>query len=148
MNIFSKNMVDKETVRTKLIRISEYLDELMPFLAHDNQTLKTSKEKLRNVERIFQLIVDESCDINAHIIAERGYELPEDYRGSFVILGQKNVLPLPFAEKISDSVGLRNRIVHRYEKMDIDRMLNDIKQNIGDYTEYIRNIKNLLDAEK
>ena len=65
-----------------------------------------------------------------------------------MILGQKNVLPLPFAEKISDSVGLRNRIVHRYEKMDIDRMLNDIKQNIGDYTEYIRNIKNLLDAEK
>ncbi|KKU77056.1 MAG: hypothetical protein UY03_C0021G0014 [Parcubacteria group bacterium GW2011_GWA2_47_64] len=141
-------MVDKETVSKKLTRISEYLDELMPFLAYDNHTLKTNKEKLRNVERIFQLIVDEACDINSHIIAEKNFELPDDYRGSFTILGQRLVLPLQFAEKIGVSVGLRNGIVHRYEKMDVDRMLNDIRQNIGDYTEYVRHIKNVLDKEK
>ena len=50
------------------------------------------------------------------------------------------IMPSAFAEKISESVGLRNGIVHQYEKIETDRMLNDIRNNIGDYVEYVKYI--------
>ena len=45
---------------------------------------------------------------------------------------------MEFALKIAPSVGLRNLIVHKYGKVDLKRMVDDIKANIGDYTEYLK----------
>ncbi|MDO8575501.1 MAG: DUF86 domain-containing protein [bacterium] len=128
--------------------ISGYLSEIEPFLKYTNEEIKTDKSKLRNIERLFQLIVDTAIDINSHIISEMNMETPEEYRGTFIMLGKNSILPYPFAEKISGSVGLRNNLIHQYEKIDADRALNDIKNNISDYVEYIKIIKVFVDSKK
>jgi uncharacterized protein YutE (UPF0331/DUF86 family) len=130
--------IDEETVKDKLTMISEYIAELEPFLRFSNQEIKDDKSKLRNVERLLQLIVDEAVDVNSHLIAELNLESPREYRGTFIVLGKNAILPAPFAEKISESVGLRNGIVHQYEKIETDRMLDDIRNNIADYVEYVK----------
>ena len=125
-------------IEKKLDLIVGYLSELFPIISLDNATIKNNKEKLRAVERLLQIIVDTAVDINTHIIAEENFESPDTYRGTFIVLGDKNVLPKEFSNKISDSVGLRNAVMHQYEKVDVDRMLNDIRNNIDDYKEYVR----------
>ena len=141
-------MLDTITITNKLDGMRSYLSELQPLLVHDNEAIKNDLTFLRSIERLLQLIVDAAIDINTSIIASMELEGPDDYAGTFVIASRSGAFPVDFAEKISKSVGLRNAVVHKYEKVTVDRMLNDIKQNIGDYIEYIKFIKGFLDEKK
>ncbi len=58
---------------------------------------------------------------------------------------ENKILPQDFAKKIAPVVGLRNRLVHRYEKIDSDLMLQSIRKNKGDFKEYIKYIFHFLE---
>ena len=76
--------------------------------------------------------------INTHIIKEERLDTPDDYQSTFTVLAERKIFPMEFALKIAPSVGLRNLIVHKYGRVDIKRMVDDIKNEIGDYVEYIK----------
>ena len=59
-------------------------------------------------------------------------------------LGEHKILAMDFAVAIAPSVGLRNLIIHKYGKVDIKKMVDDIKNNIGQYKEYLENIAEFL----
>lgn len=142
-------MIDKEIIQSKFEYIKKYLKEIHPLLKEDTKVLlnESGQTKLRALERLFQLIVDTALDISTHIIAESDFQIPDDQQSSFIILAKNKVLPYEFAEKIAPSVGLRNRIVHKYddEEMDVKRMIGYIKNNLSDYVEYMKHIKEFIE---
>jgi|SRR3989344_130436 len=137
-------MIEKELIRQKLVDIRNYLRELKPLLDIDSRLLIEDNIKLHAFERLFQLIVDTTIDINTHIITRSDFNVPDDYYNTFIVLAQNNVLPMEFALKIAGSVGLRNMVIHKYGNVDIKRMVDDIKSGISDYTEYMQQIEKFL----
>lgn len=129
-----------ELIASKLADMEGYLGEISVLLAEDRQILLEDLVKLRAVERLFQLIVDTAIDINTHIIAESGFHMEDDYQSTFTTLGMHAILPAEFALKIAPSVGLRNQVVHKYGRVDVKFMLDQIKKEIGDYAIYIKHI--------
>ncbi len=124
--------------------IQGYFRELQPIINNESGNIIENNLKLHTVERLFQLIVDTAIDINTHIIAESDFSVPNDYQSTFIILGENKVIPMNFAVKIAPSVGLRNLIIHRYGRVDLKRMIDDIKNEISDYLEYLKFIDNFL----
>jgi uncharacterized protein YutE (UPF0331/DUF86 family) len=122
-----------------------YYKELESILKDDSRNIIDDNLKLHSVERLFQLIVDISIDMNTHIIIESDFQVPNDYQSMFITLGENKILPMNFAVKISPSVGLRNLIVHKYGKVDIKKMVDDIKNNISQYLEYLKYIGKFLE---
>lgn len=61
-------MIDKLFVETKLSYIQAYFEELEDILVYPDKEIQKDFLKLRALERIFQLIVDEMIDINNHIV--------------------------------------------------------------------------------
>jgi len=137
-------MIDKKLVKNKLADIEGYYKELESVLENSASEIIKDRLKLRSIERLFQLIVDTSIDINTHIIAETDITIPDDYQSTFIILAENNILPMDFALRIAPSVGLRNKVVHKYGKVDLKRMIDDIKNEIGDYLEYMKLINEYL----
>jgi uncharacterized protein YutE (UPF0331/DUF86 family) len=137
-------MIDKELIKDKMADIQGYFKELQPILKEDSKDIIENNLKLHTVERLFQLIVDIAIDINTHIIAESDFNIPNDYQSTFIVLSENKVLPMNFAIKIAPSVGLRNLIVHKYTRVDLKRMIDDIKNEISDYLEYLKFINTLL----
>ncbi len=137
-------MIDKELVKNKMSDIQGYYKELELILAEDARKIIDDNLKLRSAERLFQLIVDAAIDINTHIILESDFSVPNDYQSTFINLAENKIFPMEFALKIAPSVGLRNLIVHKYGKVDLKRMVNDIKNEIGEYLEYLKYINNFL----
>lgn len=137
-------MIDKEIISAKIKDIENYLKELEPILALPNREIASHYEKLRTVERDFQLIVDTILDINSHIIAANKLPISDDYQQTFVILAQKNILSPVLAEKIAPVTGLRNLIVHKYGEVDMERFFNALKDNIYQFDEYVEEIKKLI----
>ena len=138
-------MADQNLVKEKIRNIQEYMNEIKSILVLPDADIVHTVEKLRTLERNFQLIVDEMLDINIHLIKELNLESPDDFQSTFEILGEHNILPKDFAYKIAPVVGLRNKIVHRYEIIDRTLFVNAFKNNYKDFEELLRLIREYLD---
>jgi len=137
-------MLDQNFISKKLNLIKDYLEELEKIIRLDQKEIAGNFVNLRTLERNFQLIVDEMLDINLHIIRELELKSPADFQNTFEILGQAGVLPLEFAVKIAPVVGLRNRIVHRYEQIDRKLFIEQVKKERVDFLEYSKLISEYL----
>ena len=137
-------MLDKNLVDGKLNDIYGYLQELKPLLQEESALILKKTVELHAIERLFQLIVDTAIDINTHIIAESGLIVPDDYQSTFVTLGENKIIDMEFALRIAPAVGLRNLIVHRYEKVNLRKMIDDMKNEISDFVEYLAQIGKFL----
>lgn len=133
-------MIDKDFVKSKIFLIKSYYEELEYILSFSDTEIKKDFVKLRAIERIIQLIVDEVIDINNHFIRYGSFKIPESFQSSFLVLAENNILPESFAKKIAPVVGLRNRLVHRYEKIDLDLLLSLVRKNKEDFIEYVKYI--------
>src|SRR3989344_7024983 len=135
-------MINKDTIKIKLNILRENLSKVKELLNLQDKELRANDISRSAMERYFQLMVDAAVGINEHIISEENLEIPDDYFGTFLILGKAGVLPEEFSETIAPSVGLRNQIIHQYEKIDTDLMLQSIRKNIHQYDEYMALIAN------
>lgn len=137
-------MIDKELIKNKMGDLQSYLQELEPLLGEETSDLIGGNLKLRTVERLFQLIVDTAIDINTHIITESNFAIPDDYQSTFMVLAKNNVMPVAFANQIAPSVGLRNLIVHKYGRVDLKKMIDDVKNEISQYVEYLKYLSDFV----
>jgi uncharacterized protein YutE (UPF0331/DUF86 family) len=137
-------MIDRRFIETKLSYIQAYYHELEGVLGCSDQEIKGDILKLRALERIIQLIVDEIIDINNHIIRYAQLRVPEDFQSAFLILAENKVLPEGFARRMAPVIGLRNRLVHRYEKVDVEILLDTIRKSKDDFKQYVKHILDYL----
>ncbi len=131
--VFSKILIDE-----KRKRIDSYLDEVKTLLDFSVKEILNDFTKLRTLERNFQLIVDEMIDINQHFIKELGLDVSDDLEGTFHILGENKILPEDFVLKIAPVVGLRNRLVHRYEDLDPKIFIESFQKDYSDFEQYLK----------
>ena len=138
-------MLNKDLIKTKMRNVQEYLMEIEPILSLPKDQVVSNIEKLRALERNFQLIVDAMLDINIHFIRELELGSPDDLKSTFVILGERKIIPMDFAQKISPVVGLRNILVHGYEKVDRGLFVDSFQKNRQDFDEYLLLVNSFLD---
>jgi len=131
--VFSKILIDE-----KRKRIDSYLDEVKTLLDFSVKEILNDFTKLRTLERNFQLIVDEMIDINQHFIKELGLDVSDDLEGTFHILGENKILPEDFVLKIAPVVGLRNRLVHRYEDLDPKIFIESFQKDYSNFEQYLK----------
>jgi len=140
-------MVNKNFIKQKLDKIKDYYKELEEVLNLEDKEILKKIFYLRAIERVFQLIVDEMIDINLHLIRNLELSSPQDFQSSFEIIAKKEIIPPEFALKIAPVVGLRNRLVHRYEEIDKKFFLEQIRREKEDFVKYIQYIEAFLEKE-
>lgn len=133
-------MLDKNLLNRKLKLLSEYVDQLEPLVGGDITDIKNDRVLTAAIERYFQLVVDLMIDVNVHVIREGNFGAPDDLQDTFNMIGSHQVIDSAFAEKIAPIVGARNMLVHRYEKLDKDLFLRNLKKNFPDFKRYISEI--------
>ena len=131
---------DKNAVNEKLIKLEEYLQELKDYKPDSFKNYISHKKVKYSVERLLQLIIDLALDINNIIIKSQGGYPASDYFNSFIDLVEFDVFNDEFAQKIAPSTGIRNRLVHEYEKINDKIVYNSIDKTINYYTKYMKNI--------
>lgn len=138
--------INIKIVNYKIGNILIYLKELEPILKQSPRHILDEKnyKDLRTLERNFQLIVDAMIEINSHFIAKLNLQVPEDYTNTFIILGKSKILPFRFVNELAKVVGLRNKIVHKYDIVDMKKFITDLKHESHQFKDYCRHINNYL----
>ena len=138
--------IREQFILDKMAIAKEHLTKARKFFdTMENNQLLQSELHLHTLERYLQLIVDATLDINNHIIKELDLEPAKDLKSTFLILSDNKILEESFAQKISGVVGLRNQIVHQYEKIDNKKFLHDFRKHNLDFDEYFKEMLSFLE---
>lgn len=136
-------MIRPEFVKRKLALISEDLGRLLYFKDMTFSEIASDFVNLAAVERLLERIVTRAIDVNEHLIAELSTGREDKitrltYRETFLWLADLGVCSKTFAEKIAQSAGLRNILVHDYNDVDREILYKSIHSCLQDYHDYVR----------
>lgn len=140
---FSKNFILKKTEE-----IENYLKEICDLFKLEDEKIINNSGNIHIAERLLQLIVDTTIDINQYLIKELKLKTADDFQSTFYILAENNILSKDFAQKIAPIVGLRNRIVHRYDTLNKSLFIKIFRENISDFEKYSQSIMEYLEKNK
>lgn len=136
-------MVDPEKISDRLERLSALLDELLVIKGEGYDSYMASFRVRLATAHAIQLAVQVCLDIGAHLIAEEGLKMPDDYRGVFGAL-KAGGLGDELADRLSAAAGMRNVLVHDYLEVD-DKAVWEALGRLDDLREFSRFAKSQLD---
>lgn len=133
-------------VERKLALLVQYTDELSEVLGQDARDLRGNVQR-RAVERLVQLVVEVSVDVNGILASMNGMSAPATSRRSFEAALDAKAVSEPLVRRFKATyVGLRNRIVHDYDRIDDAIVARSASKLVDDAREYARQVKAYVDS--
>jgi uncharacterized protein YutE (UPF0331/DUF86 family) len=134
-------------INTRLRRLEKALQVLQQSSKLTYEELISNDVLLSAIERNLQVAIECVLDIGNHIIAEKGFESPDDNEDIIRILGNEGIVPSDFAESIKDIAGFRNILVHEYTGIDYGLLHNYLVNRLDDFRKFARYISAYLEKE-
>jgi uncharacterized protein YutE (UPF0331/DUF86 family) len=123
-----------ETINRCIDRINQEFSSDEEFLS--NYTKQDSV--ILNLERLSQATID----IATHIIRVRNLILPNSSREVFDILQNANYITKQTSTNMQKMVGFRNIAVHDYQNLNIEIVINIVKNHLTDFDIFKKEISN------
>ncbi len=79
---------------------------------------------------------EQAIDLANHVIKIQRLGLPKASRESFRILAEHDILNPDLAMRLEKMVGFRNILVHQYQSLEIDIMVDVIENRLDDLLEF------------
>lgn len=136
--------IEWEVLQEKLAALLRYYKELKALEGISWEEYSQNNLYKRTVERLIQLIVEVATDINSMLLKSLDRGPTADYFSSFIELAEAGVIPMEFALEIAPSTGLRNVIVHEYQKIDDRLVYRSIKETLKYYFKYLQLITDYI----
>lgn len=76
----------------------------------------------------FYVAAQACLDLGNHIIAIKGFEIPEKYEDIIATLAKEKVISENSAKSLEGMGGFRNLIAHGYFKIDLNKLYNYLKK--------------------
>ena len=94
------------------------------------------------------LLVQDSIDLAAHLIAARGLGVPTSHRESFEILAKAGLVSRETASDMAALASLRNRIAHTYGDLDPVRLVREAPRGLATAARFLDEIADVIAAIK
>ncbi|MCK5505715.1 MAG: DUF86 domain-containing protein [Thermodesulfovibrionia bacterium] len=110
----------------------------------DNPTLdkyRNAWKEKDSAERNIQKTVEALIDIGKILVAEKKLREPSNNREVFIILEENKIFPSEYISLIDKMIGMRNVIVHSYDRIDDAIIYNVLKKNLSDIIKIAANLK-------
>ena len=79
-----------------------------------------------------QRACEQAIDLANHLVKTRKWGLPKDSRESFQLLADHKVIPADLSDKMIKMIGFRNVLVHEYQQLDLNLMVDVIENHLDD----------------
>ncbi|MBW2525766.1 MAG: DUF86 domain-containing protein [Deltaproteobacteria bacterium] len=139
--------LDHDILRRKLETIVADLRLLEPIAELELDAYLAEPYRRKATERMLQEIVEAAVDINAHVLVQAGKGAPDDLFASFHGMAAAGVLAPELAASLAPSAGLRNRLVHEYDRIDDAIVLAAVGEALALYPQYVAAIEAYLSSD-
>ena len=137
-------MVSELVLAKRLHKLREYVRLLNILRSEPKERFISEPFVYGNAERYLQLAIQTALDIGNHILADRKFKEPDEYRDVIRMLGEHGVIEKDLAARLLPLVGLRNILVHEYMDIDRGRLYESIQNELEDFELFARQVGKLL----
>lgn len=129
-------------IKDKIEEMEEYLADLTEIAPSDFKAYSTNKEKRAACERYFQKIVEAVIDLSFTIAKEKGWKIAESEEEALRVLEDNKLIKNDLYLRLKEAKGMRNFIVHQYDKIDDLRVFEAIANELHrDIREFLKNAR-------
>ena len=83
-----------------------------------------------------QRACEQCIDLANHAIKSRKLGLPKGSKESFLLLSENKIIPKVLSINMEKMVGFRNTLVHQYQQLDTDLMMDVIENHLDDLLDF------------
>ena len=131
-----KMSVDDDYIRKKFFSIRKHVERIKVLI---NLPIKEIEDELDNqvkAERYFEIIAQSIIDICTHIVSRKSVNIPQTYADCMKELAKLKIITNTLAERLSQMVKMRNLVVHQYEIIDHELVINSLRELLDDLKLY------------
>lgn len=120
-----------KSIKLRLRKLDQYIAELEKQRELDLDEFRDDFTAQLAVERALQAAVECCTDIASRLVSTYGLDQPGTQRELFQVLARLGYLDKDYADAMSDMVALRNRLVHLYWDVDVERLYSYLHSDIA-----------------
>lgn len=109
------------------LRKLEEIKKENPSLERYRNSWKDKDSAERNLQKTIEAIID----LGKMLVADKGLREPGNNREVFLILEEKNLFPAEFISLIDKMIGMRNILVHSYDRVDEAVVYGILQKNLS-----------------
>ncbi len=129
-------------------KLERYINELEKQQPITLETFRNDFTRQLAVERAFQSAIESCTDIAAHIVSVYQLGHPQESRHVFRFLIEAGYLDEDFGQAMMAMVGFRNRLVHLYWDVDVERLYQYLQEDVTLLRHYRDLVLQILAAEQ
>lgn len=133
-----------ELLLKKALRVRDRIEKLRQALPSDPTDISRDERTEAFIAFGLFLLIQDSIDLAAHLIAARGLGVPTSHRESFETLTRAGLLSAESASAMAALASLRNRIAHAYGDLDPVRMAREAPHGLDAAAKFLDEISSLL----
>ena len=129
-------MVDETLILRKLAELEEYASQIEGFRAITTKEYREDWKSQRIIERTLQMMIETCVDIAGHIISDQKFRIPDSYADTFRVLSENSIIAANLFKTMEKISKFRNVIVHHYDRVDAEIVVDILRNRIDDFNQY------------
>ncbi|MCQ3980117.1 MAG: hypothetical protein DPW09_42410 [Anaerolineae bacterium] len=122
--------LNENSIRQRLQRLEQYINELEKHRPVTLEMLRNEFTRQLAVEWAFQAAIESCTDIAAHLVSVYQLGHPQESRDVYQFLIDTGYLDRPFGQAMMAMVGFRNRLVHLYWDVDVEKLYQYLQEDL------------------
>ncbi len=137
--------VDIEKVSRYLMEIKERRHDLGRLLGENSDpALLADPWRLRGLKYTLVEMAEAMANTLQHILAKDMGQPVTGYVETILKAGDKGILPPMIVGKLKPFFDFRNSLIHRYWIISDEKLVQLLRENIGDFDDFVESIENYL----
>jgi len=132
--------LDKEKIFNKIQIIEENLKKLLQLRMLSLNDFMADFRNVESAKHLLQTAVEAMIDITTHIIARYRLPTPATSVEAMKLLAGNGIIPSENQERYCEMIRFRNRLVHFYQKVEIEELHQILQNDLPDFEKFIRDI--------
>ena len=137
-------VISKTVIEVRLRKLEECVRRLRQSQGISEEDFLKSYKDQDVVDRNLQLAAEVIFDIANHIIAEKGFELPNSLEETLPILQKHQILSEELGQRLKGLGRFRNLLVHEYLTIDYHRVYSYLQNNLSDFELFAKEVMAFL----
>jgi uncharacterized protein YutE (UPF0331/DUF86 family) len=133
-------MISKDVVNAMIDLIDENIRLIEEIRSQGYESFSGSFRDIQAAKHSLQEAIEACLDIGSHIIAEKGFRRPENYKEIFMVLEEEGIICPELSLKLQEMAQFRNLLVHRYGQIDTRRIYIIMSNDLKDIQMFAKNI--------
>lgn len=131
-------MISSEVINAMIDLIDENIRLIEEIRLQSFESFSNNFRDIQAAKHSLQEAIEACLDIGSHIIAEKGFRRPEDYKDIYKVLEEEGIIDSILSSKLQEMAQFRNLLVHRYGKIDTRRIFIIMSEDINDVKEFVK----------